>query len=42
MKHLELTPADVRLLRGMGIFDRHPRIWLPAHAMGRLRDGLTR
>jgi hypothetical protein len=41
MKRLELTPAEVRTLRDMGIFHSHPRTRMRAQAIVRLSQGLT-
>ena len=39
MKRLELTPAEVRTLRDMGIFHSHPRTRMRAQAIVRLSQG---
>jgi hypothetical protein len=41
MKRLELTPAEIRTLRDMGIFQSHPRTRMRAQAIVRLSQGLT-
>jgi len=41
MKRLELTQAEVRTLRYVGIFHSHPRTRMRAQAIVRLNQGLT-